>query len=261
MSEFFADAAPHRPTRPVRTVLTDLVNVDARWRSVDAQLAEVREGEDVRRREQEVAAARRARVAADQAVAEDEGRLQRMQQDAAKLRARRRDDIAGLKAVVDVERRRDLSHDLAVAERRLAEVEQAIESEERARRAAADSDGSDGSASDASGASPAVEQALTALDDARRRQESRERELSGQCDSLQEHSTALRADLPDPVLRRYERAEKENGVGAAVLSGAVCRACFMGLDRASLTEVLEAPADAPAGCPECGTMLLPDTEG
>lgn len=256
MSEFFA--APHRPTRPVRTVLTDLVNVDARWRSVDAQLAEVREGEDVRRREQEVAAARRARVAADQAVAEDEGRLQRMQQDAAKLRARRRDDIAGLKAVVDVERRRDLSHDLAVAERRLAEVEQAIESEERARRAAADSDGSAGSAS---GASRALEQALTALDDARRRQESRERELSGQCDSLQEHSTALRADLPDPVLRRYERAEKENGVGAAVLSGAVCRACFMGLDRASLTEVLEAPADAPAGCPECGTMLLPDTEG
>ncbi|MGV0868433.1 hypothetical protein [Corynebacterium kalidii] len=256
MSEFFA--APHRPTRPVRTVLTDLVNVDARWRSVDAQLAEVREGEDVRRREQEVAAARRARVAADQAVAEDEGRLQRMQQDAAKLRARRRDDIAGLKAVVDVERRRDLSHDLAVAERRLAEVEQAIESEERARRAAADSAGTAGNAS---GASQAVEQALTALDDARRRQESRERELSGQCDSLQEHSTALRADLPDPVLRRYERAEKENGVGAAVLSGAVCRACFMGLDRASLTEVLEAPADAPAGCPECGTMLLPDTEG
>ncbi|MCJ7858538.1 hypothetical protein [Corynebacterium kalidii] len=253
MSEFFA--APHRPTRPVRTVLTDLVNVDARWRSVDAQLAEVREGEEVRRREQEVAAARRARVAADQAVAEDEGRLQRMQQDAAKLRARRRDDIAGLKTVVDVERRRDLSHDLAVAERRLAEVEQAIESEERARRAAADSAGS------ASGASRALEQALTALDDARRRQESRERELSGQCDSLQEHSTALRADLPDPVLRRYERAEKENGVGAAVLSGAVCRACFMGLDRASLTEVLEAPADAPAGCPECGTMLLPGTEG
>jgi predicted nucleic acid-binding Zn-ribbon protein len=248
---FSADASRHRPTRPVRTVLTDLINVDARWRSLGTQLAEVREGAEVRRREQDVAAARRARIAADQAVTEDEVRVQRMQQDAAKLRARRRDDIAGLKAVVDGERRRDLTHDLAVAERRLAEVEQAIEAEERARRAAADT---------GNGAAQALDRAVSALEEARRRQESQERELAGQCDSLQEHSAALRADLPDPVRRRYERGEKENGVGAAVLSGAACRACFMSLDRASLTEVLEAPADAPACCPECGTMLLPDTE-
>ncbi|WP_291479128.1 C4-type zinc ribbon domain-containing protein [Corynebacterium sp.] len=241
-------------SRPVRTVLTDLVNVDSRWRALRTELAELRDAEDVRRREREVAEARRARVAADQAAAEDETRLQRLRQDAAKLRARRRDDLTGLRAAVDGERRRDLNHDLAVAERRLGEVEQAIAAEERSRRP--------GAVGDRVGeAQQALDRAVAGLEEARRRQEGRERELSGQCASLEEHSATLRAELPPAVRSRYENSEKENGVGAAALSGTACRACFMSLDRASLAEILEAPADTPASCPECGTMLLPDREG
>lgn len=233
--------------RPARIVVNDLMNVDNRWRALRTELAEVRVSDDVRRLEQEVAVQRRAKVTADQAAGDDETRLQRMRQDAAKLRARRRDDIKSLGAAVDGERRRDLTHDLAVAERRLQEVEEAIAAEEQTHRSGADA-----------GRARALEVAVVALDESRRSRDARERELSGQCESLKDHSAALRAELPSDLLRRYERSEKENGVGAATLTGSVCRACFMSLDRASLAEILRAPDDTPASCPECDTMLLPD---
>lgn len=233
--------------RAAHIVVNDLMNVDNRWRALSRELADVHDSDEVRRLEQEVADQRRAKVTADQAAGDDELRLQRMRQDAAKLRARRRDDIKSLGAAVDGERRRDLTHDLAVAERRLQEVEEAITAEEQARRTGADAD-----------RARALEVAVAALEESRRSQDVRERELSGQCESLKEHSSALRAELPQDLLRRYERSEKENGVGAATLTGSVCRACFMSLDRASLAEILRAPEDSPASCPECDTMLLPD---
>ncbi|WP_420098957.1 zinc ribbon domain-containing protein [Corynebacterium sp.] len=241
--------AAQRPGRPARTVLRDLMTVDARLRAVTVELSGLRDPGEIRRLEQAVAEERRAKVAADQAAGDDQARVRRMRQDAAKLRARRRDDVKGLGAAVDVEKRRDLAHDLAVAERRLAEVEAAIEAAERPTRADAGTD-----------RERALDEAVRALDEARRRQRAGERELSGQRDSLAEHSATLRAELPPPLLRRYERGEQENGVGAATLTGSACRACFMSLDRSSLAEILSAPPDLPATCPECGTMLLPDVE-
>lgn len=241
--------------RPDHVVLWDLVNVDGR-RSVLAGESGASgassSSEEIARLEKDVVAARQAKAAAERETQDATLRLQRMQQDAAKLRARRRDDVNALGAAVDTEVRRDLKHDLDVAERRLAEVEEAIAAEGMSSQAADAAGDSDTEA--------ALEAALAALDAAREAHAARHREITGQLESLQEHSDSLRAELESgspQLLRRYERGERDNGVGAAALAGSSCRGCFMTLDRASLAEILAAPKDDPASCPECGVMLLP----
>lgn len=240
----------HSSRRPAHVVLWDLVNVDAKRSALAGETGASSASEEIARREKDVVAARQAKAAAERETQDATLRLQRMQQDAAKLRARRRDDISALGAAVDTETRRDLKHDLTVAERRLAEVEEAIEAEGTTSSGAGDSD-----------PDTALDTALAALETARESHTARQREITGQLESLQEHSDSLRAELESgspQLLRRYDHAQRENGVGAAALAGSSCRACFMTLDRASLAEILAAPKDDPASCPECGVMLLPE---
>ncbi|MGP9725217.1 zinc ribbon domain-containing protein [Corynebacterium sp. AOP40-9SA-29] len=244
----------HSSRRPAHVVLWDLVNVDAKRSALAGEIgASGTSGasEEIASREKDVVAARQAKAAAERETQDATLRLQRMQQDAAKLRARRRDDINALGAAVDTETRRDLKHDLTVAERRLAEVEEAIEAEGTSSSGAGDSD-----------SDTVLEVALAALESARESHAARQREITGQLESLQEHSDSLRTELEEgsspQLLRRYDHAQRENGVGAAALAGSSCRACFMTLDRASLAEILAAPKDDPASCPECGVMLLPE---
>lgn len=244
---------PETPTpantsgRPAHLVLADLVNVDTALQKATAELNGLQDDPGVRDSETQVARLRQRKVTAARAEEVHAEELRRMNQDAAKLRARRRDNVKGLSADVDVERRRDLTHDLTVTDRRLAEVEEAIDGHEKA----SDADSLQDAAAQLDGA-------VAALETARQENRGRQEELDRDITSLTEHSTALRAELPAPLLRRYERSEGEHGVGAAVLAGSSCGACFMTLDQASLSEILRAPKDDPETCPECDTMLLPE---
>lgn len=234
-------------TRPAERVLRDLAAVDDRLRATRAEAGAYSGTEDIGRLEKDVTALRLQKVERQRQVEDVDGRLQRLTQDAAKLRARRRDDVKGLGAEVDVEGRRDLKHDLAVAERRLSDVEEGIRQEEQARDAAEAA---------AAEAREKLDAAVAALESARGQVAASRRELETRTASLQEHSDTLRAELPEQLRRRYERSERDNGVGAAVLAGSACRACFMTLDRASLATIQAAAADSPETCPECGTLLI-----
>lgn len=232
--------------RPAGLVLADLVTVDTALQKALTQRESIDDALGISALQDKVTRLRQQKAAADNAADNHADQLRRLNQDAAKLRARRRDDIKGLSAAVDRERRRDLTHDLAVAERRLADVEEAI----------AGHTAPGGEPGEASAAEAALRSAVAELEDARAEAQRRRRDADTGVGSLREHSAGLRAELPGHLLRRYEQSEADSGAGAAVLAGSVCRACFMGLDPASLSEIHAAPADDPESCPECGTMLI-----
>lgn len=240
----------HGTAETPQSILRDLTEVDERDRLLAARRQALPETAEVHRLESEVHRLRGELSAADRMSDDLGSRLLRLKQDASKLRARRRDDISGLRAETDQERRRDLKHDLTVAERRLGELEEAIDREERTRAAFS---GTSGTGQDAR---RKLDEAAAALDHARDEEKMVARDIENQRHDLAEASEMLRSRLPEDVRERYETGERENGVGAAVLADAVCRSCFMSIDRASLARIRSAPADALVSCPECGSLLI-----
>lgn len=241
-------------TADARRTLTDLVGVDERIRLLTARLDALPETAEVERLEEE-AEARRRRDLGTRRIAHDmSGALHRLRSDAARLRERRRDDIAGLRADTDVDRRRDLRHDLAVAERRLAEVEADIAREERtlATFGHAGATG-DAAAAASDGAVPAEDAALT---HARAEEKEVTAEIRHQLAELTGRSTTLRGQLPTEILTRYEQCEREQGTGAAELSGSTCRCCCISLDTATVRRFANTPPDRLVTCPECGVLLI-----
>lgn len=229
-----------------RRVLTELADVDERTRLLTARLQALPETAEVERLE---AVDEERRRRARRARGDGRGRsatLWRLTRDAANLRARRRRDTEGLRANPDTERRRDLKHDLAVAERRLAEIEDEIAREQRTLEAFG------APADTAPGEDPDLTRART-------EQQAVVRDLTGQITDLERRSGELRDALPSAVLTLYRDGERDHGVGAAPLLGSSCGACFIDLDGATLRRFATAPADHVLTCPECGVVLLRDT--
>lgn len=250
---------PDRHSDPVlsidgRRVLRDLAGVDERVRVLTARLDALPETAEVARLTGE-AETRRRRDLGTRRIAHDmAGTLHRLRADAARLRERRRTDIAGLRADTDVDRRRDLRHDLAVAERRLAEVEADIAREERT----LETFGRPVTASgDVTPAGPAgQDRGDDALTRARVAEERAAAEIRGELTGLADRSADLRGRLPAAVLARYEESEREQGAGAAELAGATCRCCCIELDGATVRRFANTAPDRLVTCPECGVLLI-----
>jgi predicted nucleic acid-binding Zn-ribbon protein len=228
-----------------RRNLAELADVDERVRLLTARLQALPETAEVERLEaaDEERQRRLRRERTDR-----QGRsatLWRLTKDAANIRARRRRDIDGLRADPDTERRRDLRHDLAVAERRLAELEDEIARERRTLEAFGAPTGD----------SPGEDPELTS---ARTEQQAVVRDLTGQITDLEHQSGELRDALPAQILSMYTAGEREQGVGAAPLLAGACGACLIPLDAPSLRSAREASADRVLTCPECGVLLLRD---
>lgn len=237
----------------VPTVLRELTEVDDRARSLTARRQALPDTEqvtaltaDVDRRRSELAGLRRRSDDLDSTV-------RRLRQDASRLRERRREDIDGLRSVTDIERRRDLRHDLTVAERRLGEVEEAMEREERLLAAFISTDGEPDKVT---AAVVALETAVAERDRARDVEKAVLADIDRQLEDLAAASSALRDRLPQDVRARYEEAERSTGAGAALLAGNLCRSCFMSLDPQSLARIIAAPQDQLVTCPECDCLLI-----
>jgi predicted nucleic acid-binding Zn-ribbon protein len=232
-----------------RGILAELAGVDERTRLLTARLQALPETAEVERLE---AADEERQRLARRARGDERGRsatLWRLTRDAANMRARRRRDIEGLRANPDTERRRDLRHDLAVAERRLAELTDEIAREQRTLEAF-------GAPDDPGHAGPVEDPALV---QARAEQQAVVRDLTGQITDLEHRSRELREALPPQILALYRDGERDHGVGAAPLLGSSCGACFIDLDAVTLRRFAAAPADEVLTCPECGVLLLRDT--
>lgn len=228
-----------------QVILTELCRADEQIRVLTAKLDALPETAEVGRLEAEIAERRRQAHTARRMAHDRSGVLQRLRSDAARLRARRRDAIAGLRAAVDVERRRDFRHDVDATERRLKDAEEEIAREERTLSVF----GNDGEAA----APPLSDDLLTQA----RVEETRVVEqMQASIEKLSERSTVLRAELSAEILARYEKGEREQGMGAAELAGTICRCCCIEVDASTLRRFASADSDALFTCPECGVLLL-----
>nr|WP_240939649.1 C4-type zinc ribbon domain-containing protein [Planosporangium flavigriseum] len=66
----------------------------------------------------------------------------------------------------------------------------------------------------------------------------------------------LAGDLPEDLVRLYERSREQTGLGAALLRAGRCGACRLDLNASELNRVKAAPADEVIRCEECGSIMV-----
>jgi predicted nucleic acid-binding Zn-ribbon protein len=105
-----------------------------------------------------------------------------------------------------------------------------------------------------------VEQRLVTLRDKRAELERSRDEALSEIDRAAEFRRGGRAplasDLPEDLVRLYERSREQSGLGAALLRGGRCGACRLDLSGSELARVKAAPADEVLRCDECGSIMV-----
>lgn len=175
-----------------------------------------------------------ASAAAQLAVDDMELEILRIQEDERKLKKRELDDKRQLSAETDPERRKDLEHDRYAAKSRIADL--LSELKEAHNEIAALRNNRDVHAA--------------RVDEANRKVEVAQRAVDALPEEDDVDVDALRAKLPDDVLRAYD------DIGAAKFNGRACGGCFIQLPPAERAEVLGEPEDELPTCPNCGTLLV-----
>ena len=175
-----------------------------------------------------------ASAAAQLAVDDMELEILRIQEDERKLKKRELDDKRQLSAETDPERRKDLEHDRYAAKSRIADL--LSELKEAHNEIAALRNNRDVHAA--------------RVDEANRKVEAAQRAVDALPEEEVVDTDALRAQLPDDVLRAYD------DIGAAKFNSRACGGCFIQLPPAERAEVLGEPEDELPTCPNCGTLLV-----
>ncbi|GAA1686709.1 C4-type zinc ribbon domain-containing protein [Kribbella yunnanensis] len=87
------------------------------------------------------------------------------------------------------------------------------------------------------------------------------KELDEQRAGINEKRTAVLAELPEPLVKQYQRLREHNGgIGAAPLVGKRCMGCRMELAPSDLNAIKAAAPDAVLRCEECGRILVRTSE-
>lgn len=82
-------------------------------------------------------------------------------------------------------------------------------------------------------------------------------EIDTESASAKEERAALVADVPDELLKLYERIRaNQGGIGAAALKQRRCEGCRMQLDAAEFNRVRDLAADVVVRHEECGRILV-----
>ena len=173
--------------------------------------------------------------------------LRKLDADIAKLKRREKANIKGLSAAIDQDTRRDLEHDLVSTRRRMESLRASREDLTRRMDAHNLNESSAGAHSDELDEKIAV--ARRALDAARAAVDSAQAERDAAIRTLREQ-------LPAEVLSEYDSQRDDQGVGAALFTGRICRGCNVILAPTAVREIMNTPADERPTCPECGTLLV-----
>ncbi|MEV6286791.1 C4-type zinc ribbon domain-containing protein [Kribbella sp. NPDC051770] len=83
------------------------------------------------------------------------------------------------------------------------------------------------------------------------------KELDEQRAALGDQRSGVAAELPDDLVKQYQRLREHNGgIGAAPLVGKRCMGCRMELAPSDLAKIKAAAADVVLRCEECGRILV-----
>ncbi|GAA4786706.1 hypothetical protein FRX94_03125 [Corynebacterium canis] len=174
-------------------------------------------------------------------ISDMEAEVRRIQLDMSKLQRRESAAKGALGAVTDVEKRRDLRHELAAAVRRLDDLRGELKEthdELHALRASHDRFCADLEAVRAK--LEAAQRAVVPADDSQR---------IARIDELK-----LRLDAA--VLEAYAEQCDVDGIGVAKFSGRACGGCHIILPPAVVSRIRNAPEDELPQCPDCGVYLV-----
>lgn len=199
------------------------------------------EQQEVERLTAEIARTRSADASLTLSISDLEADVRRIQLDMSKLQRRQAAAKGGLGATTDVERRRDLQHELAAATRRIDDLRGELKEahdELHALRAHHERYGAEVDALEAKLA--AAQRAVVVTDDSVRL----------------ERIAELRTLLDAATLEAYEEQFDVDGIGVAQFSGRSCGGCHLMLPQAVVSRIRNAPADQVPRCPDCGVYLV-----
>ncbi|HEV2779579.1 MAG TPA: C4-type zinc ribbon domain-containing protein [Actinophytocola sp.] len=232
----------------VQRRLLELADIDAELSRVEHRRRTLPELAEIATAELSVRHKRDAQVAIQTTLTDLDREVKRQEKEIDAVRAREdRDRSLLTEGTVSAKQLTDLEHELATLQRRQSALEDDL-LELMERREAVELDGQ------RSGVELA--KAEEALADAQRRRD----EALADLETTQARRDAERAklvpEIPEALLRLYDRVRASKGIGAAPLRARRCGACRLELDRAAISRIASAPADEVVTCEECGAILV-----
>jgi uncharacterized protein len=236
----------------VQRRLLELADVDAELARVEHRRRSLPELAEVAAAELAVRAKRDAQVAVQTQLADLDREVARQEKEIDAVRAREDRDRGLLTGgTVSAKQLTDLEHELATLERRQSTLEDDL-LELMERREAVELD--------TQHAGVELAKAEETLADATRRRD----EAVADLETTQARRDADRArlipQLPEPLLKLYDRVRAAKGTGAALLKARRCGACRLELDRSAISRISSTPADEVVTCDECGAILVRTAE-
>ena len=191
------------------------------------------------------------RLASVRIALEDlDAQASRVESEIDAVRQREDRDRELLRSVGSAKQAADLQHELETLQRRQSSLEDSLlevleQREQLQARQVSETTAIDGLQTDLSRAEQALGEVLAEVDTARDRHSARRAEVT--------------AELHPDLLALYERQRTGHGIGAGLLRGHQCGACRIEIDRGELARFSAAAPDEVLRCPECGAILLRDS--
>ena len=239
-------AAPEAQRRllDLQAIDTTLQQLAHRRRS----LPELAELETIAR---EISALSAERARAQVGVDDLDRDISRFEKDIEQVRTRKDRDQVRLNAGGALREIEGLQHELATLTRRQTELEDA-ELELMEKRETAEQDLN------------VVTEKIAAAEARRTTAEVRRDEVNSEIGKEQEFKQSARgplvADLPDDLVKLYEKIREDTGMGAALVRSGRCGGCRIELYGADLNRVKGAPADEVVRCEECRRIMVRTAE-
>jgi uncharacterized protein len=239
-------AAPEAQRR-----LLDLQAVDTALNQLNHRRKSLPELAEIDTVAREISALEDERVRAQVAVDDLDRDITRYEKDIEQVRTRKQRDQARLDSGGALKEIEGLQHELATLNRRQSELEDAeielMEQRESAEQTLA-----------------AVKKRLADAVEKRRAAESRRDETLADIAKEQEFKAQSRgplaADLPEDLVKLYDKIREETGLGAALFRAGRCGGCRIELYGADLNRVKSAPKDDVVRCEECRRIMVRTAE-
>ncbi len=233
--------------------LLELAEVDAELARVVHRRRTLPELAEVEQAERDLQSGRDAVVTAETTVGDLDRDVRRLEGEIDQVRAREERD-RGLLDSGDIssgKQLEDLQHELATLTRRQSTLEDELLELMEQREA---------TGSDLDRSRAAVAETEQGLAEATRRRDEALADLdTTEARRIGERS-GLVPELPQELLKLYERIREHKGTGAALLRQRRCGSCRLELDRSSIAQLRDAPPETVQRCEECGVVLVRTAE-
>lgn len=239
-------AAPEAQRR-----LLDLQGIDTALNQLAHRRRSLPELAEIDTVAREISALEDERARAQVAVDDLDRDITRFEKDIEQVRTRKQRDQSRLDAGGALREIEGLQHELATLNRRQSELEDA-ELELMEQRETAELTLNE------------VKKRLAEATERRTAAETRRDEAYAEITKEQEFKTQSRAplaaDLPEDLIKLYDKIREETGLGAALFRSGRCGGCRIELYGADLNRVKAAPADEVVRCEECRRIMVRTAE-